>query len=378
MPLRHGPDDLAKRHQPLTLLWSLGRARRGEQRLVAWPIARDQIGRLIRDSGRPADRPNSELPFLALASSGLWDLTAVPPKGLTGTARRRWLNNASPVVRAGLTEPVYRLFAAQRKPRRERRACSWRSISTPASASQHCRQPGSMIWPDRCPCHCAPRPTPIARAGSGQSTSSAGSHDDSGPGSCRPGGFLSPFKPRADADYLTNVAGGPFRRSRAHETLVNDFARWLSDRGLNAASNAAIDLGVIQPPVIIEAKIVRSGRWATAIREAVGQLYEYRYFQVVSPESALIFLASAEIPGTWLSYLHHDRQIGAAWPTAFGFQLTAQPQPHSASNHKAPSNGKSLLDQKLTCTDHRTGMPSRSVGVGCLDVQNDRSALVHR
>jgi hypothetical protein len=139
-----------------------------------------------------------------------------------------------------------------------------------------------------------------------------------------PGGFLSPFKPRADADYTSNVAGGPFRRSRKHETLVNDFARWLSDRGLEAASNAAIDLGLVQPPVIIEAKIIRADKWATAIREAIGQLYEYRYFQVVTPESELLFLASAEIPQNWLDYLDDDRHIGAAWRTADGFQMTAR------------------------------------------------------
>jgi hypothetical protein len=140
----------------------------------------------------------------------------------------------------------------------------------------------------------------------------------------RPGGFLSPFKPRADTDYVSNIAGGPFLRSRKHETLVNDFARWLSDRGREAASNAAIDLGVVQPPAIIEAKVVRGEKWAAAIREAIGQLYEYRYFQVVPPESALVFLASAEIPQKWLNYLDRDRQIGAAWRTPDGFRMTSR------------------------------------------------------
>ena len=114
----------------------------------------------------------------------------------------------------------------------------------------------------------------------------------------RPGGFLSPFKQRADADYVSNFIGGPFRRGRSHETLVNDFAKWLGDRGCEAASNAAIDLGLVDPPVIIEAKVIQAERWAAAIREAIGQLYEYRYFQVVPAESELVFLASSEIPRT--------------------------------------------------------------------------------
>jgi hypothetical protein len=138
----------------------------------------------------------------------------------------------------------------------------------------------------------------------------------------RLGGFLHPFKPRADTDYIANVSGGPRRRGRTHETLVNDFAEWLAARGLAVACNAAIDLGLEQPPVIIEAKVIRPGRWAHAIREAIGQLYEYRYLQVVPLESRLLFLASTEIPPKWLDYLDKDRQIGAAWRSPTGFLLS--------------------------------------------------------
>jgi hypothetical protein len=138
----------------------------------------------------------------------------------------------------------------------------------------------------------------------------------------RLGGFLRPFRDRADTNYIANVDGGSALRDRAHETLVNSFARWLTARGFLVASNAAIDLGLEQPPVIIEAKKIRAGRWAPAIREAIGQLYEYRYFQVVAPESELIFLVSTEVPAHWLGYLDQDREIGAAWPTADGFHLS--------------------------------------------------------
>ncbi len=135
-------------------------------------------------------------------------------------------------------------------------------------------------------------------------------------------GLLRPFTPGADADYITHVLGASYRRGRTHETLVNDFADWLAARGLTVASNAAIDLGLDQPPVIIEAKVIRAARWAQAVREAVGQLYEYRYFQVVAPDSCLLFLASAEIPRIWLDYLDKDREIGAAWRSIGGFQLS--------------------------------------------------------
>jgi hypothetical protein len=110
--LQHGPDDLAKRHQPLTLLWAIGRARQRRPRLIPWPEARARIGQLIQDHGRATDRRNPHLPFLALPGSGLWELTAHPPRGLTSNARLRWLNNTKPIVRGGLTEPVFDLLAA--------------------------------------------------------------------------------------------------------------------------------------------------------------------------------------------------------------------------------------------------------------------------
>ena len=64
--------------------------------------------------------------------------------------------------------------------------------------------------------------------------------------------------------------------------------------------------------------------WAGAIREAVGQLYEYRYFQVVRPDSELIFLASHRVPEDWIRYLEDDRHIGVAWREGRGFGLSTR------------------------------------------------------
>jgi hypothetical protein len=109
--VQRGPDDLPKRHQPLTLLWAIGRARQGQPRLADWPIAEVQIGSLISRFGRNTDARNPHLPFLALGSSGLWQLTAQPPpKGRSGDARLAWLNNAVPPIEGGLTERVHNLM----------------------------------------------------------------------------------------------------------------------------------------------------------------------------------------------------------------------------------------------------------------------------
>jgi hypothetical protein len=133
-------------------------------------------------------------------------------------------------------------------------------------------------------------------------------------------GFLAPFRPKADTEYLATLEGGVRRRGRRHETLVNSFAEWLTTHGLEVGRNAAIDLGTVDPPVIIEAKMV--GRWEDAIRVAVGQLYEYRFFRVANPNSSLIFLASEEVPREWVNYLEQDRQIGSAWPEGGTFRLS--------------------------------------------------------
>ena len=134
-------------------------------------------------------------------------------------------------------------------------------------------------------------------------------------------GFLKPFKAKADTDYLSLVPGGRFRRGRKHETLVNDFASWLAERGLAVGRNAAIDLGLNEPPAIIEAKNLTT--WPKAIREAVGQLYEYRYFEVARPDASLIFLASEPVPEDWTRYLEQDRRIGVAWRVDGGFVLSS-------------------------------------------------------
>jgi hypothetical protein len=134
------------------------------------------------------------------------------------------------------------------------------------------------------------------------------------------GGFLRPFAP-ADCEYLVEILGGRRRRTRRHEKLVNDCAQWLTELELSPGRNAAVDLGIEDPAIIIEAKIV-GGRWATAIRQAVGQLYEYRYFKVAAPTCGLLFLASEPIPTRWQRYLEKDRNIGFMWPESGRYHLS--------------------------------------------------------
>jgi hypothetical protein len=138
-----------------------------------------------------------------------------------------------------------------------------------------------------------------------------------------PQGFLDPFKPKADTDYAVGIVGGRSTRTRAQESLVNTCAMWLARNGREPGRNAAIDLGTEDPPCVIEAKAVGAS-WPTAVRQAVGQLYEYRYFKVSRPDAGLVFLASKPVPAQWVRYLEKDRGIGVMWPTrASSYELSS-------------------------------------------------------
>jgi hypothetical protein len=144
--------------------------------------------------------------------------------------------------------------------------------------------------------------------------------DDTDPGPSR-AGFLTPFKPKADSDYMSNLVGGRRPRTRRHELIINECAAWLEQQGYTPMRNAAVDLGLEEPPVLIEGKTVGKS-WASPIRDAISQLYEYRYFKVADPKSKLIFLAENEVPPGWVEYLEGDRRIGVMWRSGSGYHLS--------------------------------------------------------
>ncbi len=143
--------------------------------------------------------------------------------------------------------------------------------------------------------------------------------------------YLRPFLAKTDTNYAAYVAAQYQERTRPHETLVNDAASWLRAIGYEPARNAVVDLAVESPLVLIEAKTIRDGGWRTAIRQAVAQLYEYRYFSVREVNAPLILLVDQQPPKQWLEYLEADRGIGALWRSEGGFagsRLTRRILPH--------------------------------------------------
>jgi len=89
------------------------------------------------------------------------------------------------------------------------------------------------------------------------------------------------FSPKADTDYIVNLSGGEFRKSRRHETLVKDFGIFAQQKGFVSATNVhPIDLELRrgQASILVEAKALYEHDSTRAVREAFSQLFAYEYF----------------------------------------------------------------------------------------------------
>ncbi|MFG2169437.1 HNH endonuclease [Micromonospora chersina] len=70
----HHLEGVPSRHQPLALLWAIGRLAAGESRLVEWRDFRAGVAPILQRFGRPESRVSPEHPFWHLRSSGLWEV----------------------------------------------------------------------------------------------------------------------------------------------------------------------------------------------------------------------------------------------------------------------------------------------------------------
>ncbi|OII64224.1 hypothetical protein BJP40_20905 [Streptomyces sp. CC53] len=133
---------------------------------------------------------------------------------------------------------------------------------------------------------------------------------------------LAGFRPKDSGDYVAEIKARQQVKKRSHEKLIEDFGHHACDRGYNPITEMQHprDLvlrrhGAAADPSdewLVEAKVVRRGNPTTAVREAVGQLYEYRHFLYRrQPEPYLIGLFSEEI-GAYAPYLE-EQGIASIW-----------------------------------------------------------------
>ncbi|MDT0471064.1 hypothetical protein RM863_02780 [Streptomyces sp. DSM 41014] len=72
-------------YKPITLLWAMGRAARGEPRLLSWPQTEEALKRLLRDHGARRERP--DYPMASLYRESVWEL---PPNPSPRRRARHW------------------------------------------------------------------------------------------------------------------------------------------------------------------------------------------------------------------------------------------------------------------------------------------------
>jgi len=126
------------------------------------------------------------------------------------------------------------------------------------------------------------------------------------------------FKPKSSGDYETHVEGGTFRRTRRHEALIADYGAWARETGFVASTaEHPKDLVLRRNPHewLIEGEVLRRGNAAHAVREAIGQLFEYRrflYADVGKAEPELVGLFSESIGDAYVALLD-ELGIASVW-----------------------------------------------------------------
>ena len=149
-------------------------------------------------------------------------------------------------------------------------------------------------------------------------TGSAGAPSD-GAGA---GGGLGPtsrsagweeFKPKDVSDYLARVAARTLRKTRVHEKVVNAYAAWAEAADFQVSSPHPVDLSLISAGQrwIVEVKAVYRGDATRAVREAVGQLLEYRHF-LYDDDTGVVALFSEPVGDAYVAYLE-AHGLRAVW-----------------------------------------------------------------
>jgi hypothetical protein len=128
------------------------------------------------------------------------------------------------------------------------------------------------------------------------------------------------LKLKNEDDYYAVVTGRFQRRSRNHEKLVREAAEYFTNLGFELVTPHPIDLLLKSTiPVIFEAKPIGSRNALFAVREAVGQLFEYRHFR--GPTDAYLCILLDADPGDALvTYVEVFLQLGICWVSGEVFE----------------------------------------------------------
>ena len=126
----------------------------------------------------------------------------------------------------------------------------------------------------------------------------------------------SEFKPKNSDDYFQTITGRTIRKSRKHETLVDDYGKHLMAVSFDANTKVhPRDLVATRDgdQWLIEAKMVRKGNGVHAVREAIGQLLTYRKFWHPRPDEVHMLALFNEPVGDLCVELLEELQIASVW-----------------------------------------------------------------
>ncbi|MFE4591254.1 MrcB family domain-containing protein [Streptomyces laurentii] len=139
---------------------------------------------------------------------------------------------------------------------------------------------------------------------------------------------LANFLPKDSSDYKAEITSRQQVKRRSHEALINDFGLYVVERGFEPITRLQHPKDLVlrtqgapkgsEEEWLVEAKVVRNGNPTQAVREALGQLFEYQHFLYQKqPEPFLIGLFSEEI-GAYAPYLE-KRGIASIWRDGSGW-----------------------------------------------------------
>lgn len=123
-----------------------------------------------------------------------------------------------------------------------------------------------------------------------------------------------PYTPKSADNYVVALHGGTQVKERRHESAVGLLAEYLRVRGAVIGTPHPIDLLVREPIlVMVEVKKVGDRHPGHAIREAVGQLLEYRYF--IGPREAqmCIFIDAPPRDPILIDYVEKELSMLLLW-----------------------------------------------------------------
>jgi hypothetical protein len=124
------------------------------------------------------------------------------------------------------------------------------------------------------------------------------------------------FEPKSAAEYRAHIGAQEQVRSRSHEALVDRLGKWARRRGFEPNTNVhPRDLMLHQDngDLLVEVKVFPVGRPRRAVRECIGQLFEYRRF--LGPPAVTLVAALSEDPGEVFVDLLTSPSIASVWPS---------------------------------------------------------------